>query len=172
MGMDVIGKAPVNETGEYFRNNVWYWRPLWNYCEYVAPELTKSVKHGHSNDGDGLNAEEALLLGRMLFSEVVSGRAESYAVAYRQELADLALVDCELCQATGIRGADSPHGIDQSDKELSPEHQALYDRTHGWCNGCDGAGNKPHFATNYPFSVENVKEFAEFLQYSGGFSIC
>lgn len=25
---------------------------------------------------------------------------------------------------------------------------------------------------NYPFDVENVKEFAEFLEFSGGFQIC
>jgi len=171
MGMDVIGNAPVNETGEYFRNNVWWWRPLWNYCEYVAPELTKSVS-GHTNDGDGLQARETELLAKLLLNEIKSGRTAEYETAYRQELADLPLVDCETCHATGIRGADSPNGIDQSDKELSPEHQALYGRTHGWCNACDGAGNKPHFATSYPFSIDNVKEFATFLQYSGGFSIC
>jgi hypothetical protein len=171
MGMDVIGKAPANETGEYFRNNVWYWKPLWNYCEVVAPELTKSVS-GYTNDGDGLQAKESELLARLLLNEIESGRTVSYEAEYRKEQSELPLVDCELCHATGIRGADSPHGIDQSDKELSLEHQALYGRTHGWCNGCDGAGNKPHFGTQYPFSVENVKEFAEFLQYSGGFSIC
>jgi hypothetical protein len=39
MGMDVYGKDAVSEKGEYFRNNVWYWRPLWNYCIEVAPDL-------------------------------------------------------------------------------------------------------------------------------------
>lgn len=28
MGMDLYGKKPLNPVGEYFRNNVWWWRPL------------------------------------------------------------------------------------------------------------------------------------------------
>jgi hypothetical protein len=28
MGMDVYGKEPKSDKGEYFRNNVWWWRPL------------------------------------------------------------------------------------------------------------------------------------------------
>ena len=31
MGMDVYGKEPKNETGEYFRSNVWWWRRLWDF---------------------------------------------------------------------------------------------------------------------------------------------
>jgi len=124
MGFDVIGNAPENETGEYFRNNVWWWRPLWNYCEVVAPELTKTVKYAQSNDGDGLKAKESLLLSKLLFNEVQSGRTAEYEAKYYKELAELPVVD-----------------------------------------------DKPDWNTNYPFSVENVKEFAEFMQYSGGFSI-
>ncbi|QOR55575.1 MAG: hypothetical protein UMS36scaffold28_65 [Phage 59_13] len=29
MGMDVYGVKPKSKQGEYFRNNVWSWRPLW-----------------------------------------------------------------------------------------------------------------------------------------------
>ena len=39
MGMDVYGKKPKGEKGDYFRNNVWWWRPLWQYCASSAPEL-------------------------------------------------------------------------------------------------------------------------------------
>ena len=31
MGMDVYGENPKNEKGEYFRNNVWWWRPLGDF---------------------------------------------------------------------------------------------------------------------------------------------
>ena len=58
MGMDVIGKNPKNETGEYFRNNVWGWGPLATYVCQVAPEITAKCKYWQSNDGDGLNGEE------------------------------------------------------------------------------------------------------------------
>ena len=41
MGMDVYGRKPKNETGEYFRRNVWGWHPLWEYCCEANPEITQ-----------------------------------------------------------------------------------------------------------------------------------
>jgi hypothetical protein len=58
------------------------------------------------------------------------------------------------------------------EKELSAEIQILVGRTHGWCNACDGVGTRESFAAGYPFSVENVQEFADFLSDCGGFQIC
>ena len=29
--------------GIYFRNNVWWWRPLWNYCYNIAPDLVGDI---------------------------------------------------------------------------------------------------------------------------------
>ena len=40
MGMDVYGKNQTSEKGSYFRNNVWWWRPLWNYCEELHGDIT------------------------------------------------------------------------------------------------------------------------------------
>ena len=59
MGMDVIGKKPKAEVGQYFRNNVWWWHPLWEYVCEVPPALANRVRYGHSNDGDGLRARLA-----------------------------------------------------------------------------------------------------------------
>lgn len=173
MGMDVIGNNPKSQTGEYFRNNVWWWRPLWDYCCEVSEEA-RSVKYGHSNDGDGLDAEKAKALAKILINEIGLGNTKKYEQQYRKELSELPLDDCDLCENTGIRktGAldkDVEYFINY---ELRPEQQALYGRTTGWCNACDGAGHKPNWASNYPFSVENVAEFAEFLLDCGGFAIC
>src|SRR5215468_3135785 len=73
MGMDVIGKAPSSKTGESFMANIGWWHPLWDYCCDVAP-VARKVKYGHSNDGDGLNAEDARALGAALKQEIESGR--------------------------------------------------------------------------------------------------
>jgi hypothetical protein len=79
MGMDVYGKAATDPVGEYFRNNVWWWHPLWTYCEeVVAPELCAGVS-GHHNNGDGLDAGGALFLGTLLQAEIDSGRCAQYA---------------------------------------------------------------------------------------------
>ena len=73
--MDVCGKAPTSETGEYFRNNVWWWCPLWDYCAEVAPDLTEGIS-GHYNDGDGLDAVGAHKLAAMLTAEIETGRTQ------------------------------------------------------------------------------------------------
>ena len=68
MGFDIYGADPVTEEGKYFRNNVWWWRPLANYCLEVAPDATAACTHWHSNDGAGLSAEGALALADALRS--------------------------------------------------------------------------------------------------------
>ena len=170
MGMDVYGKNPVSETGEYFRNNVWWWRPLWEYCVDVAPELTSDVS-GHYNDGDGLDADGAQELARILLEELESGNTAKFEEAYRMEMASLPRHDCKYCGATGIRTDDIGVEMGMPDKELE-EHVAIaVGRTHGWCNGCGGEGKVDDHRASYPFSAENVRAFAEFLEQSGGFSI-
>ena len=78
-------------VGYYFRNNVWWWRPLWNYCYAVAEDLLENnlqvkeyevddngetdyekyrwvpakYEDGHGNSGAGLNAHYAKELGEM-----------------------------------------------------------------------------------------------------------
>jgi len=73
MGMDVYGKNQESEKGAYFRNNVWWWRPLWNYCEELHGDITHKVESGYSNDGDGLDAENALALGQRLLNDLATG---------------------------------------------------------------------------------------------------
>lgn len=171
MGMDVFGISPKTETGEYFRNNVWWWRPLWEYCLYVAPDICSEV-HGHTNDGDGLDATEALQLSEILRTEIWSGNTLQYQKDYYQAIADLPRQKCTICNGTGIR--DDQLGTDNGWplKELDPEVQILTGRTHGSCNSCNGIGTNENWAASYPFSVDNVLKFAQFCAESGGFQIC
>ena len=72
--------------GIYFRNNCWWWRPLWDFCYNVAPELISSElwANGHHNSGAGLNGEDAKLLGEKLLKEVYNGGAKEFK-KYHQE---------------------------------------------------------------------------------------
>ncbi|MCE4369721.1 hypothetical protein [Xanthomonas hortorum] len=155
MGMDVYGKAPVSERGTYFRNNVWWWHPLWRYCEEMAPDLIPDDNLGHSNDGWGLDGEEAVALADRLAAALASGATGRYAKRYQETLDALPLEPCTICDASGHR-AEPP--------QTGPGPRL--------CNGCNGTGKVPNFATHYPFSAENVREFEAFLRDSGGFSIC
>ena len=173
MGMDVVGIKPRGKTGEYFRNNVWYWRPLWEYCEFIDPTLREKVPNAQYNGGDGLrDAIECIALSNKLIDSINTGVAQRYKEAREQWLDSLPTYPCDICEGTGIRTDLIGQEQGMSDKVLDETAQVVLSRERGWCNGCEGKGEKPDWQTHYPFEVENVLEFAEFLKHCGGFKIC
>lgn len=171
MGMDVYGKNPTSEKGGYFRNNLWYWRPLWSYCLHKHGDLCDKVEGAQYNDGDGLDADDARTLGERLLADVADGTVAAYKADYDAALASLPLEDCDYCNKTGIRTDEVGVSMGWADKELSEADAIILGRTHGSCNACNGYGQRPSFFTQYPFEVANVQEFAEFLIDCGGFEI-
>lgn len=156
MGMDVYGKKPTNQVGEYFRNNVWWWRPLWDYCLDNHGEVTSKVKYGHSNDGDGLNGPDARKLASLLRHDIASGFAEKYEKDYRDMILNFPKEPCTSCNQTGKIKSNQSGG----------------DSVEAQCLRCEGTGSCPNFMSHYPFSVDNLREFADFCYHSGGFQIC
>ena len=171
MGMDVMGKNARSEKGEYFRNNVWWWRPLWGYCLDIHPDLAGKVEYGHSNDGDGLDGDDARDLGLRLIMDIERGTTAEYEQAYREQLASLPMEDCEWCGATGIRTDEVGVENGMPTQALEADVASIVGRTHGYCNACGGYGKRESWLANYPFSVDNVRRFAEFLLDCGGFEI-
>jgi len=172
MGMDVMGKNSTSKRGSYFRNNVWWWHPLAGFITTHHSEIADKCEDWHSNSGYGLNGSNSRKLAQLLQADIDSGFASQYETQYRNEMASLPRTDCIICDATGIRSDELGVKNGFTTKELSAENQILTGRTLGWCNGCDGAGTTESFEANYPFSVENVQEFVDFLKECGGFSIC
>ena len=148
MGMDIVG---IKNKDAYFRNNVWWWRPLANYCIDLAPDLIKNPEGWHFNDGAGLDEQSTLELARRLTTEISNGRTAAFERCYAEKLAALPSEVCKFCDGTGIR-ADLPGG---------PR----------LCNACGGEKKLRPSATNYPFSEKNVLEWVEFLMKCGGFKI-
>jgi hypothetical protein len=170
MGMAVVGRKPSAEAGKYFRNNVWWWRPLADYCCQIAPSVTSGCEYWQSNDGDGLNAAGATALADALEREITAGRTAEYAGRYEAKRACTPKPPCQFCEGTGVRrdlvGISNGFHL----REI-PTTDASHPRAGevGWCNGCHGTGfDDP---PSYPFSVENVQAFISFLRASGGFRI-
>jgi len=172
MGMDVYGKNPANEVGGYFRRNVWGWHPLWEYVENCHPDLASKVEHAHSNDGDGLDADDSVQLAVCLRADLERGDAQRYIDERNKYLADLERPACEYCGGTGIRSDAVGVENKMSERELETEMAMLVGRTHGWCNGCRGEGKRDAWETNYYLDLDDIKEFADFLDNCGGFEIC
>ena len=151
MGMDVYGVAPTSEAGEYFRNSVWSWRPLWDFVSESC-DLDEDVElSGHFNDGMQIDEFTARRIAKTLFSLLNDGTVATYERAHDVLLKALPDEECKHCNGTGVR-----------DDEY----------VQGKCNGCNGTGKVRPFETWYSFSEENVQKFAEIADHSGGFEIC
>lgn len=171
MGMDVSGVNPKSGTGSYFRNNVWWWRPLWDYCEQVGSKLIPHDNLGHTNDGWGLGGRDSEKLAKLLQAEIDSGRCQEYSIRYKEHQDAVPDEECWICNGTGVRNDDVGVKMGQDKKVIDEAGHPRNGET-GWCNGCNGVGHvRPH-STHYPFDVENVQEFANFLRDCGGFEIC
>lgn len=162
MGMDVYGKAPSAPEGEYFRNNIWWWRPLWEYVENTVPDIALRVESPYTNDGYGLDEEDAIELSNRLIEEISSGNTKAYELTYNKEKDELPDEICSFCEG--------------NKKVLVKPEWSDYvpgvDTYRDPCNKCGGKGTTRPFSAHYPFSEENVKEFATFLRACGGFEIC
>ena len=101
-----LGKQYWNEyekyqeanPGVYFRNNVWWWRPLWKFvCERFDDILTDDdMQHGEYNDGHEISADVAMEIGVELTAMLESGRIQEYADNYKKMIEGLQQVDCHV----------------------------------------------------------------------------
>jgi len=171
MGMDVYGLAPVTPAGEYFRRNVWGWHPLWTYCEDRHEDIAGAVQYAHFNSGDGLDADASRILAARLFADVDSGAATEYVRARDLILSAIPDTTCQLCEGTGIRTDEVGVDMGMPRRELNIDQVAKLGRKHGWCNGCFGEGTTMAWEREYKLTVNDISEFAVFLNTCGGFSI-
>ena len=79
-----------SNPGYYFRNNVWWWRPLWDYCYFIADDLISEElwNNGHNNDGAGLNDRDAKLLGNRLLQKIREGDADMFKKLHEEQEED------------------------------------------------------------------------------------
>ncbi len=157
MGMDVMGRNASSTTGEYFRRNVWGWRPLWTYVEDMHADIAAKVENAQTNDGDGLNADDAYALGLKLYNDIADGIAARYVSERNAAITALPDEPCKYCDATGIR-TDTVGVSMGMDKNKT-------------CNGCNGKGSSRPWAAAYSLDVEDIRAFADFLVDCGGFNI-
>jgi hypothetical protein len=60
MGVDISGKKPTTNEGDYFSSNWWGWRPINTICELAAynSKLKIDFSYWGSNDGKGLRTQK------------------------------------------------------------------------------------------------------------------
>ena len=161
-----LSKFESENKGYYFRNNVWWWRPLAEYVlEHTKVITSKKKIEGFSyNDGVAISAKEAEQIAKQLYHLLQTGHTKEYAEQYEEKriiaekhnaivqkkLDELALEAERVTGKKDIAPASFPKDLRQKWDETYQEKE--------WIE-------------SYPFSVENVKEFADFCRDSGGFTI-
>lgn len=192
MGMDIYGRTPVDETGEYFRRTIWGWLLIPAYLkdqhpDFIAliaapidpdtgllyesnPDIDVAV-FWSSNDGHGLLADEAAALADALDTDVASGAAEAWIHDFHIALLKLPRTTCDICNGTGIR-TDRIGVNDGMTTQVvdGPDGNPRMGQT-GSCNGCDGWGAKMSFLANYDLEPDDLTEFAAVMRTSGGLEI-
>ncbi len=171
MGMDVYGKSPIHQDGEYFRRSVWGWRPLADCIVLLAGEESRPCRHWHSNDGDGLTKPQSLKLATKLKELLRNGEIGTYIARRDAVLAAMPDKPCQWCHGTGVRNDAVGVSLRFNTREIITPGHSRFGRV-GWCNGCDGVGYVRPFATHYNLAVADVTEFVTFLEACGGFNIC
>ena len=149
-------KWEEENPGSYFRNNVWWWRPLWNYvCEVCEDVMSMDdMEAGDSNSGNQISEATVDRMVEKLVVEIALDNHKKHEEAYMERIKNLPKEDCNICDATGKR--KDPPDTGAGDIE---------------CTGCGGTGKRESWNASYPFSAKNVEEFVNFLSESGGIEI-
>jgi len=162
-----VQKFQDENKGVYFRNNIWWWRPLANLIiELNKSWLSEKQKENmHNNSGQKYNARVAELIKKSLEQAVEEGltkqlekewkvkakQAEKWNKGIDKEMDKLKQDAILITKNKNIAPINYPENIKLK-----------------W----DKLWHSRDLASSYPFSEKNVKEFIDFLNECGGFEIC
>ena len=155
-----------DNPGEYFRNNVWFWRPLWvfvcNNCSDILNE--DDMMGGESNSGYEISEHKAELIGRRLSALLADGTVDEVDRISALDRAKAKAHNDEINeQQDEIRDkVHKEHG-----KDVAPANypEPYYTEWHN-------LQKQEQWSAHYPFDKENIEDFAKFCLESGGFEIC
>ena len=168
--IEAKNKYEEENVGVYFRANVWCWRPIWNYVYDTTDVLTdEDHRLGHENSCHKITEEKAVRIGKQLMANL--NDAEAKEAAYIKDSKPRKKFN-ELCDKAADylyeEIVDKSDGLITCPGDMKTHDPANYKR---WTVLSHFGGDLQFSETSYPFSAENVKEFAEFCLNSGGFEI-
>ena len=158
-------KYAEENPGEYFRNNVWWWRLLAHYVYAYTGEISeKDYDEWHMNSGHEVDEDRAIRIADALDKLIRVGHT-----AKKEKEVNEAMKKAEVYNAKIDKEMEAlkQEVIKITGKDLAP---AKYPEVQAkkW----DKLYKKRSWEDSYPFSVENVQAFADFCRQSGGFEIC
>ena len=75
-----VWKFEEENVGAYFRNNVWWWRGLWDYVREVCYDIISEDEYneGHTNSGLTIDEDRATKIAKRLNQLIKDGKAQSH----------------------------------------------------------------------------------------------
>ena len=160
-------KFEEENPGHYFRNNVWWWRPLAQYVlQLMGNEFTEDEKASwHHNDGFEVSEEQARKIADRLEQELKTKRVKTVENFYKARM---------------LRAEQHNKIVEQKHEELKKivaektgkTNLVPRDYPEPFNSQWDDIQKQFNYESSYPFSEDNVIDFMRFCRESGGFQIC
>jgi hypothetical protein len=164
---NLMTKYEDANPGAYFRNNVWWWRPLWSFvCEHCEDILNQEDMNGGCyNDSYVISKRKAeaiaVKLEDVIETEETKLWIQEHMDSLEQAKRNNKQVDAELEELKKIVV------LETGNPDIYP---AIY--PDNYKKKYDEIYDKRDWASSYPFHKDNVIAFINFAKQSGGFSIC
>ena len=153
-------------VGIYFRNNVWWWRPLADLVVKLCKLLDEKQKeHLHDNSGYEYDEATAKYIADTLEAFVKSPMAKRTEKEHKKAMKKAEVhnkkvqVKLDALRKDAIAQTGNKNIAPRDyPKDLNDKWESIY-------------ALRDHIES-YPFSLKNVKEFIAFLRECGGFRVC
>ena len=152
--------------GVYFRNNVWWWRPLWQFVCYACDDFlsVKDMESGNYNDCRRISKTKAKRIAARIRKLDKSGIIDEQH-EYHQEKLEKAEKHNKKVEQKRIalkKEVDEKVGPNIVPANYPKEYKERWDKIQG----------DENWSGHYPFDADNIRSFGEFCDNSGGFEIC
>ena len=155
----------TSQSGTYFRNNVWWWRPLADYVLRFTKVIPEDQQEAWGyNDCTEISQQDAEMISQQLDHLIKTGHCKSYAVQFER-------IRKKIEKQNDKIEKELDKFCKSVEKKLGKTNLAPNEFPEADKKKWDSIYEKKNFNGNYPFSVDNVKEFSEFCKNSGGFTI-
>ena len=168
--LDLQNKFRDANPGEYFRANVWGWRPIWEFVCEVCPDILTEEDYtkGQYNDNHLIEADRARDIAKRLREkmDLARDRQKKYeAEAPNKDKFNTMLANAAAFLYDNISKPKSklitcPGDMEHHDPENYKRWETLINYN-----------NIKFDEMSYPIDADFIEEFANFAEHSGGFRI-
>ena len=167
---DLQNKFRDANPGEYFRANVWGWRPIWEFVCEVCPDILTEEHYtkGQYNDNHLIEADRARDIAKRLREkmDLARDRQKKYeAEAPNKDKFNTMLENAATFLYNEISKPKTPLITCPGDMQIhDPENYKRWETLINY-------NNIKFDEMSYPIDADFIEEFANFAEHSGGFRI-